>query len=176
MAVKKEVKKTVSATKKVAVKKVEKKIKKEVEVVEAKIKVEKKKSAKYFYGVGRRKTSVAQIRLYENEKATEADLLINEREMKDYFPTSSQQNIMKAPLESVGVSGKFSMSALVKGGGMTGQVEAVQLGIARALVQFDESLKKTLRDGGFLTRDSRKVERKKPGLKKARRAPQWAKR
>ncbi|KKU55422.1 MAG: 30S ribosomal protein S9 [Candidatus Moranbacteria bacterium GW2011_GWE2_47_10] len=143
------------------------------------VKVEKKAlkmEGKYFHGVGRRKTSVAQVRLYSNDKATDAELIINGKEMKDYFPTLAQQNVMTAPLKEIGMHGKFTMTALVKGGGMTGQVEAVQLGIARALVEFDEALKKSLRDGGFLTRDARKVERKKPGLKKARRAPQWAKR
>ncbi len=171
------VKKT--APKKVAVKKAEVKVEAKAqvkEVKEVKAKVEKKISAKYFYGVGRRKTSVAQVRLFENDKATDADLIINKKEMTIYFPTLAQQNIMTAPLKMVGMHGKFTMTVLVKGGGMTGQVEAVQLGIARALVVFDEALKKTLRDNGFLTRDARKVERKKPGLKKARKAPQWAKR
>ena len=192
MAEKKEVKKapakktaakktaTKKATpKKVALKKAveEAKVKAEVkEVKEVKAKVEKKTSAKYFYGVGRRKTSVAQVRLYANDKATDADLIVNDKEMKNYFPTLAQQTTMVAPLKDTGMFGKFSMTVLVRGGGVTGQVEAVQLGIARALVEFDETLKKTLRDNGFLTRDARKVERKKPGLKKARRAPQWAKR
>ncbi|KKT89331.1 MAG: ribosomal protein S9, small subunit ribosomal protein S9 [Parcubacteria group bacterium GW2011_GWC1_45_14] len=184
MAVKKEAKKAPAkkapakkaAAKKAAPKKAEAKVEVKAEVKEVKAKVEKKISAKYFYGVGRRKTSVAQVRLYENDKATDADLVINDKEMKDYFPTLAQQNVMTAPLKGIGMHGKFTMTALVKGGGMTGQVEAVQLGISRALVAFDESLKKSLRDNGFLTRDARKVERKKPGLKKARRAPQWAKR
>jgi len=186
MEEKKEVKKTstkkVTAKKTVAKKSQVKKavVKKKEEVKEAKeVKVEtgkKKTSGKYFYGVGRRKTSVAQIRLYENDKAVDSDLVINGKEMKSYFPSLAQQNSLVAPLKESGMYGKFSMTVVVKGGGITGQVEAVQLGIARALVEFDEALKKVLRTNGFLTRDSRKVERKKPGLKKARRAPQWAKR
>lgn len=157
-----------------AVKKATKKTtKKTVSTKEA---VEKKSAEKYFYGVGRRKTSVAQVRIYEKEEATEADLLINGKPMTQYFPTLAQQNVVTSPLRSSGAFGKFSMTAMVKGGGFTGQVDAVRLGIARALVSFDETLKKSLRDNGHLTRDSRKVERKKPGLKKARRAPQWAKR
>jgi small subunit ribosomal protein S9 len=135
-----------------------------------------KKDGKYFYAVGRRKTSVAQVRLYEDEKATDNDLVINGKKLKDYFPTISQQNNMLAPLKAVGLYGKFSATVLVRGGGVTGQVEATRLGISRALVVFNAELKKTLKDLGFMTRDAREVERKKAGLKGARKAPQWAKR
>lgn len=131
---------------------------------------------KYFYAVGRRKTSVAQVRLYENEKATDADLIINGKKMKEYFPIISMQNNLIAPFKAVGAIGKFKMTAIVRGGGFNGQVEAIRLGIARALVLYNETFKKTLKDLGLMTRDAREVERKKPGLKKARRAPQWAKR
>lgn len=162
---------------------VKKAIKKTIKKEEApkektlKEKTEKKKSSeRYFYGVGRRKTSVAQVRIYEKNEATEADFEINEKNIKEYFPTLAMQNTVTGPFRTSGTLGKFSMTVLVKGGGFNGQVEAVRLGIARALVIFDESLKKSLRDNGHLTRDARKVERKKPGLKKARRAPQWAKR
>jgi small subunit ribosomal protein S9 len=86
------------------------------------------------------------------------------------------QATVSAPLVAVGQDGKADVIVKVVGGGITGQAEAVRLGIARALVKFDNTYKKTLRDLGFMTRDSRIVERKKPGLKKARRAPQWAKR
>lgn len=139
---------------------------------------EKKKTApeKYFYAVGRRKTSVAQVRLYPEEKAGDNDFVVNNKKVKEYFSTLPLQNNLFSPLKAVGLQGKFRFSILVKGGGMTGQSEASRLGIARALAVYDGELIKTLRDSGFLTRDSRKVERKKPGLKKARRAPQWKKR
>jgi len=136
----------------------------------------KKASGVYFYSVGRRKTSVAQVRLFEDDKATDNDILINDKMMKDYFPTISLQNNLLTPLKAVGVHGKFSMTVLVRGGGVTGQVEATRLGISRALVKFNAEFKKTLKDLGMMTRDAREVERKKPGLKKARKAPQWAKR
>ncbi len=139
-------------------------------------KVAKKSNDPYFYAVGRRKTSVAQVRLYADEKATDNDLIINGKKLKDYFPTINLQNNFLSPLKAVGMQGKFRMTVLVRGGGVTGQVEAVRLGIARALVVFNGELKKTLKDLGMMTRDAREVERKKAGLKKARKAPQWAKR
>jgi small subunit ribosomal protein S9 len=147
-----------------------------IEKVEKVTKAVKKASGVYFYAVGRRKTSVAQVRLFENDKATDNDIVINDKMLKDYFPTISLQNNLLTPLKAVGVHGKFSMTVLVRGGGVTGQVEATRLGIARALVIFNAEFKKTLKDLGMMTRDAREVERKKPGLKKARKAPQWAKR
>lgn len=136
----------------------------------------KKTNEKYFYAVGRRKSAVAQVRLFENDKANDDNLIVNSKKFKEYFPIVPLQNNFLAPLKAVGMQGKFSMTVIVRGGGVTGQVEAVRLGIARALVLYDEKLKKTLKDLGLMTRDSRKVERKKAGLKKARKAPQWAKR
>lgn len=135
-----------------------------------------KKSDKYFCGVGRRKTSVAQVRIFSNNKAGEGDLIVNDRKMKEYFPDESLQATFTAPLRESGMLEKFKVSVLVKGGGISSQAEAVRLGIARALVKFDGDLRGVLKSHGFLKRDARKVERKKPGLKKARRAPQWAKR
>ena len=192
MAVKKATTKKEKPAKKAVVKKVVKKaaVKKaekiekveEVKIIEkvvahkTEIKKAEKTNEKYFYAVGRRKAATAQIRLFENDKATDNDLIINGKKFKDYFPTTSLQNNFLAPLKAVGMQGKVRMTVIVRGGGTTGQVEAVRLGIARALVEYDEKLKKTLKDIGLLTRDSRKVERKKPGLKKARKAPQWAKR
>jgi len=157
---------------------IEKIITPKVEIEKAEKKIEKtiKSVGKYFYAVGRRKTASAQVRLFANDKATDDEIVINGKKLKDYFPVISMQNNLLAPLKTVGMYGKFSMSVIVRGGGMTGQVEGIRLGIARALVKYDESLKKTLKDIGLLTRDSREVERKKPGLKKARKAPQWAKR
>jgi small subunit ribosomal protein S9 len=145
---------------------------KEVESVKEK----KGFSGKYFYAVGRRKSSVAQVRLYKDEKAGDNDYIINNKKAKEYFPGVSLQNVLFAPFKAVGTHGKFKFTILVRGGGFRGQVEATQLGIARALVKSDETLRKALKDLKFLTRDSRKVERKKPGLKRARRAPQWQKR
>ncbi len=168
MAVKKEVKTKTSKVKKVA-----------PEVVEkvAAVKAEKKSADEvYFYGVGRRKSSVAQVRLFSYDKATDSDFVINKKKLKDYFPVANLQNTFLAPLKAVGLYGKMRATVLVRGGGVTGQVEAVRLGIARALVKYDETYKKTLKELGYMTRDAREVERKKPGLKKARKAPQWAKR
>lgn len=150
--------------------------KKEVKAA-PKAKAEKPKTKEvYFYAVGRRKTSVAQVRLYKNDKATDNDLIVNDKKLKDFFPTASLQTAVVAPLKAVGMSGKVRMTVLVRGGGFTGQSEAIRLGVSRALVKIDETYKKTLKDLGFMTRDAREVERKKPGLKGARRAPQWAKR
>jgi small subunit ribosomal protein S9 len=151
-----------------------KKIKKEAEVKEEK-KVEKKEKTpeKYFYAVGRRKASVAQARVYPFGKE-ESEIEVNKKDFKEYFPTLTLQGIVTAPLRLT--VAKFKVTTLIKGGGFKGQAEATRLAIARALVKFDESLKKSLKDNGFLTRDARIVERKKPGLKKARKAPQWQKR
>ena len=179
--------KAVKPAKKVVVPKaeIEKIIAPKVEIEKAEKKIEKSVNStgkpstpagKYFYAVGRRKTASAQVRLFTNDKATDNEIITNGKKLPDYFPVVSMQNNLLAPLKTVGMYGKFSMSVIVRGGGVTGQVEGIRLGIARALVKYDESLKKTLKDIGLLTRDSREVERKKPGLKKARKAPQWAKR
>ena len=130
----------------------------------------------FFAGVGRRKTSVAQVRIFKDEKATDAEITINDKKFKDYVPVASNQAEILEPFKVTGTHGQFRVSVVVRGGGFKGQIEAMRLGLSRALVKFNEELKKSLRDNGMLTRDSRAVERKKPGLKKARRAPQWAKR
>lgn len=132
------------------------------------------KNPRYFYAVGRRKTAVAQVRIYPVEKAK--DFLINDKKAEQYFTVARFKENAKASLALSGQEGKFDVTVKVLGGGISAQSEAVRLGVARALVAFDETLRKGLRDRGYLTRDSRVVERKKPGLKKARRAPQWAKR
>jgi small subunit ribosomal protein S9 len=154
----------------------EKAVKEVAEVKEAPVKAEKKVTEKYFYAVGRRKTSVAQVRLFEHKNSTDADMVVNGKKLSVFFPTASTQAIILAPLKTAGLAGDIRMTVLVRGGGFTGQADAVKLGIARALVKMDETLRKSIKSEGFLTRDSREVERKKPGLKKARRAPQWAKR
>lgn len=135
---------------------------------------EKKTLGKYFYAVGRRKTSIAQVKLFVTDKK-ETSIEVNKKELEKYFSLLRLQTSAKASLAVAG-DNKFFISVHVNGGGMMGQAEATRLGIARALVKFNEELKKPLKDLGFLTRDARIVERKKPGRLKARRSPQWAKR
>lgn len=128
---------------------------------------------KYLYGVGRRKTATAEVRLYPSKK--DAAHLVNRRPVAEYFPESLRETV-STPLSATGLQEEFVVSATVKGGGTNAQAEAVRLGVARAILKKDESYRAALRAEGFLTRDARSVERKKPGLKKARRSPQWSKR
>lgn len=131
------------------------------------------KPSKYWEAVGRRKTSIARVRLFtKGEKA----FLVNEKDLKDYFPTLELQETALAPLRKMKCADRFSMSVRIIGGGIHSQAESVKHGIARALVVFNPDFQKRLRRAGFLTRDSRMKERKKFGLKRARRAPQWQKR
>lgn len=125
---------------------------------------------RYFYARGARKTAVAKVKLFTKE----GDISVNGKSYKSYFPVLKHQHTVTEPLRAV--SQELGAETTVKGGGISSQAEAVRLGIARALVKFNEIFKKRLRKEGFLTRDQRMVERKKYGLKKARRAPQWAKR
>lgn len=134
----------------------------------------KKESQKFIEAVGRRKTSSARVRLFPNSDLKE--IIVNGKSYKKYFPFFSWQKIIEAPLEKLNLLGKFNFSINVKGGGASSQAEACRHGITRALVLFDSSLRKTLKTLGFLTRDPRMRERKKFGLKRARRAPQWSKR
>ncbi len=134
---------------------------------------EKKVTEKYYQAVGRRKTSTCIVRLYEKKGE---GIIINEKKLEEYFPTFDLQRTVKQPLEDLNVAGKFSATVKVTGGGVKSQAESVRHGIARALVCFDEGLRKQVKSTGYLTRDSRMRERKKPGLKRARRAPQWRKR
>jgi len=131
---------------------------------------------KYFEGVGRRKSSVARVRFYPEGPA--GKFSVNDKDHDKYFVLARHKQSSVAPLVVLDGTAKknAAITVQVKGGGPTGQAEAVTLGLARALVKFNKDLKEQLRVLGFLTRDSRKVERKKPGLKKARRAPQWRKR
>lgn len=141
---------------------------------------EKIREEKYFQGIGRRKLSVAQARIYptaaKQETKSEPEILINEKPHKNYFPLAELKEIVISPLKAVSTEGISKISIKVQGGGIRGQAEASRLGIARALVSMNQEFKKPLKDLGHLTRDARKVERKKAGLKKARRAPQFAKR
>ncbi len=126
----------------------------------------------YFYGTGRRKESVARVRIYPGSGA----IIINDRDIDDYFGLETLKLIVRQPLVLTGTTGKFDIVCRVGGGGVTGQAGAIRHGIARGLLQFDEELRQTLKKGGFLTRDPRMKERKKYGLKGARRAPQFSKR
>jgi small subunit ribosomal protein S9 len=131
------------------------------------------KSGSFIPAVGRRKTAIARVRLIKNGKGA---ITINGREMKDYFNTYELRNIVTSALETAGQLDAVDVSAKVVGGGIRGQAEAVRHGISRALIVLNPTFRKSLKKLGFLTRDARKKERKKPGLKKARRAPQWSKR
>lgn len=158
-------------TKKAPTKKTPTKAAKKPEVIKEPVK--KLPTKEYLRAIGRRKRSVAQVRLFKSGKG---DILINEKDYKIYFPVLSLQVMVKEPLKAAGQEGTLDFYIKVAGGGIKGQAEAVRLGIARALVQLNPTLKKSLKKPGYLTRDPRKKERKKPGLKGARRAPQWSKR
>ena len=122
--------------------------------------------------VGRRKTSKARVFLVKGSGL----ITVNKKKLDDYFGREVARMVVRQPLEAVQMSNGVDVMATVKGGGSFGQAGAIQLGIARALVEYDESLKTSLKKEGFLTRDSRKVERKKVGLRKARKRPQYSKR
>ena len=126
----------------------------------------------YIKAVGRRKTSVAQVRLYKKGKGA---IVVNGLKINKYF-TGKALGIITQPLKTLGQLKDFNFSVLVRGGGKKGQADAVRLGISRALLQDDEENKAALKVNGYLTRDPRQKERKKPGLKKARKRPQWSKR
>ena len=145
------------------------KVKKAVKPKEAPTPV---KPERYFEAVGRRKTAVARVRLYTKKTGLE----VNNFDFQKYFPIKRLQNKAFSPLEKMKISDKLGAVIKVKGGGISAQAEAIALGISRALIKFNPDFKKRLRRFGHLTRDSRVVERKKYGLKKARRAPQWKKR
>lgn len=131
----------------------------------------------YHFAVGRRKTAVAQVRVYCDKKGVDnSGLFVNGKVFDEYFMTNTQKEAFLGALKVTGLEGICAVSVVVKGGGLSGQADAVRLGIARALVKYDEALRSTLKVQGFLTRDARAVERKKPGLRKARRSPQWSKR
>ena len=124
------------------------------------------------YGTGRRKTSAARVYLRKGSGSIE----VNGKSLDDFFGRETSRMIVRQPLELTRLADKFDIMVTVSGGGITGQAGAIRLGIARALVEYDESLKAQLRQAGFVTRDAREVERKKVGLHKARRATQFSKR
>ncbi|MDD5569302.1 MAG: 30S ribosomal protein S9 [Candidatus Pacebacteria bacterium] len=130
-------------------------------------------SSKYFEAVGRRKTAIARVRLYTKG---DKQIIVNDKNFEDYFRTSPLRKIVIDSLEKMNSAGRFRITVMVNGGGINSQAEAVRHGITRALVIFNPDYRKRLRKAGFLTRDPRMKERKKFGLKRARRAPQWSKR
>jgi small subunit ribosomal protein S9 len=163
-----------------------KKIKKEVKKKRVKKEVKKpkviEKPEKYYQAIGRRKTAIALVRLFTRRlqltegKSPESEFLVNEKPLNIYFPNPEYQQIALASLKKMKAEGRFRVSVRVKGGGFLAQAEAIRHAIARALVLFNPDYRKRLKRAGFLTRDPRMKERKKFGLKRARRAPQWQKR
>lgn len=132
-----------------------------------------KTTKRYIEGIGRRKSSSARVRITEADKES---FLVNDKEMNAYFDLPDLQVSARKPLTVAGLSQKFTITVKVGGGGIAGQAIAISHGLARALLIWDEELKKTLKTEGLLKRDPRKKERKKFGLKKARKAPTWSKR
>lgn len=130
------------------------------------------KSDRFFQGIGGRKRATASVRIMPGKTGIE----VNGKDVKAYFTLEKHRAVAQASLVAADMKNAFGVSVMVKGGGISAQADAVRHGIARALVKYNEDFKKPLRAFGYLTRDARHVERKKPGLKKARRAPQWAKR
>ena len=129
-------------------------------------------STTYNYGTGRRKTSAARVFL----KSGGGNIEVNGRPLDQFFGRKTAQMVVKQPLELLELADKFDVKITVKGGGTTGQAGAIRHGIARALIEYDETLRAPLREAGWVTRDARAVERKKVGLRKARKKPQFSKR
>ncbi|PIR41493.1 MAG: 30S ribosomal protein S9 [Candidatus Yanofskybacteria bacterium CG10_big_fil_rev_8_21_14_0_10_46_23] len=156
-------------------------------MAEEKTKTKKEKGAtpevdeQYYEAVGRRKESVARVRIItqkvtDAQKEGQAQITINGKPHTEYIPQAELQQIVESPLQRLKSIDRFKAIIKVSGGGIRGQADAIRHGISRALVKFDDNFGKKMRRAGFLTRDSRIKERKKYGLKKARRAPQWSKR
>ncbi|MEK7643571.1 MAG: 30S ribosomal protein S9 [Patescibacteria group bacterium] len=131
-----------------------------------------KKEEKYFEAVGRRKTSIARVRLYPGQDG----MVVNDKQYAVYFPTIEMQKIAEDAFRKTRPDTRFGVSVKIQGGGIHSQAEAMRHGIARALLEFDKDLRAQLKKAGFLRRDPRAKERRKFGLKKARKSPQWAKR
>ncbi|MEE8281042.1 MAG: 30S ribosomal protein S9 [Gammaproteobacteria bacterium] len=129
-------------------------------------------STEQYYGTGRRKTSTARVYL----RPGDGSITVNSRPLDQFFGRKTARMIVRQPLEVADLEGKFDVTVRVRGGGTTGQAGAIRHGLTRALLAYDEGLRRKLRDAGFVTRDAREVERKKVGLRKARRATQYSKR
>ncbi len=125
-----------------------------------------------YYSTGRRKSSAARVFM----KRGDGNITINNRTLEQYFGRETGRMVVRQPLETVGLLGQMDINITVKGGGITGQAGAIRHGITRALIEYDETLRQPLRQAGFVTRDAREVERKKVGLHKARKRPQFSKR
>ncbi len=137
---------------------------------------ETEKQTKYLKGLGRRKTSTARIRLFNDSNEEGGNFSVNGKPLEKYFSTLELQKTVLSPFEKMSCLGQFNVKVLVNGGGLNSQAEAIRNGIAKALVLFNPEFRKRLKKAGYLTRDSRMRERKKFGLKRARKAPQWHKR
>lgn len=140
---------------------------------EKKIKIKFEKGPLYYYANGKRKTAVSRVKLFLSGTG---EITVNEKPINEYFTVPHHYETIKSPLRLVGHLKTFDIKTNVAGGGINAQAEAIRHGIAKALLEYDQNLRLTLKKAGFLTRDSRVKERKKPGLKRARRAPQWNKR
>ncbi|MBN1313258.1 MAG: 30S ribosomal protein S9 [Anaerolineae bacterium] len=130
-------------------------------------------STQYFEGVGRRKSATARVRIYPGGSG---EVVVNDKALNEYFPREGDVTALMEPLEVSEMQGGLDMTVVVKGGGITGQTGAVRLGLARALIKYQPELRPVMRRAGLLTRDAREKERKKPGLKRARKAPTYTKR
>lgn len=138
-------------------------------------------SEKYFEAVGRRKESIAQVRLFTRKSSDpvqedNALIIVNNKKYTDYFSDKNLHSIVESPLKKLKSLNRFKATVKVSGGGLAGQADAIKHGLARTLILFDANFRKKLRKSGFLTRDSRVKERRKYGLKKARKSPRWSKR
>lgn len=138
------------------------------------IKTKKVAKPRYIQAIGRRKTSVAQVRIYPGVK--KKGILINQKKLTDYFPILEHQEKVLAPLKKANLGDAFPITVAVRGGGLASQAEAIRHGLSQALIEQDQDLRLILKKAGYLARDPRMRERKKFGLKRARRAPQWRKR
>jgi small subunit ribosomal protein S9 len=130
-------------------------------------------SAQYYEGIGRRKSASARVRLYPGGTGK---IVINDKDGRDYLPREGDVEIFLLPLTDLGQENSYDITIKVNGGGISGQRDAILLGVARALLKIDPDLRPRMRSGGYLTRDAREKERKKPGLKRARKAPTYTKR
>jgi small subunit ribosomal protein S9 len=166
------VEKAVKAVKKAVVKTTDKPLAASRASGQAVVKAKALPDHKFVPAMGKRKTASASIRMRQNGTG---QIIINGKSLNEYFPTAYQRKVVEQPLKQT-VLQNMDFSILVKGGGKTGQADACRLGIAKLLIKLDPELRPAMRAKGWVTRDSRKKERKKPGLKRARRAPQWSKR
>lgn len=130
-------------------------------------------SSQYYEGIGRRKAATARVRVFPGGTG---NLIINDKDGREFLPREGDVDILLQPLSAVGQESSYDITVLVKGGGISGQRDAIKLGLARALLQIDPDLRPRLKEGRHLTRDARVKERKKPGLKRARKAPTYTKR